>query len=388
MSNALVIHGGAPTAVINASLYGIIEEAKKYPSIKKVFGALGGTGGILNKRFIELSAISQRLIDRLPFSPASAIGTSRDHLEPEDYDKIAEIIKLYDFRILFFTGGNGTMDACGKVFQACQKIGVDVQVIGVPKTIDNDLAVTDHAPGYGSSARYLAATVGEIAQDVRSLPIHVSIVESMGRNAGWLTAASALARDTGVGPDLIYLPEVPFDEDRFLTSVQEVYARKSCAIVCVSEGLKNAQGKPIVEPIFQTDRSVYFGDVSAHLAGLVIKRLGIKARSEKPGICGRASIMLQSTVDREEAIMAGRAAVAAAMIGETGIMIGFERDPNPTYQIKMTSIPISKVMLGENLFPSHYISASGTDVTNDFINWCRPLIGDQLPEFVSFRSKD
>lgn len=386
-ANALIVHGGAPTAVINASLYGAIREAKRHPQqIDHFYAAIGGSGGILREQFADLFAVSEETLSLLPFTPASAIGTSRDPLGPEEYAEIARILKKHEIRYVFFTGGNGSMDTCGKVYRACREAGIEVQVMGIPKTIDNDISVTDHAPGFGSNARYIAATVSEVSQDILSLPIHVCVVETMGRNAGWLTAASALARSgNGDGPDLIYLPERPFDTGRFLEDVERIRKTKSGILVVASEGLKNAAGEPIVDPIFRVGRAVYYGDVGAHLANLVIQELGIKARSEKPGICGRASIAFQSDVDRDEAILAGREAVRAAVAGETGKMVGFRRLESVPYAAEPILIPVEQVMLTERTLPDNFIAPSGNDVSPEFIDWCRPLIGGPLRPFVSLR---
>lgn len=385
-ANALIVHGGAPTAVINASLYGAICEARRRSEIKGFYAASGGSGAIIREEFIDLFAVSDAELELLPHTPASAIGTSRDPLESEDYDKIAGVLKKREIRYVFFTGGNGSMDACGKVYQACKRAGVEVCVVGIPKTIDNDIAVTDHAPGFGSAARYLAATVSEVGQDIRALPIHVCVLEAMGRNAGWLAAASALARSgNGDGPDLIYLPERAFDERRFLDDVERLRERKSGILIVASEGLRNARGEPIVEPVFQVGRAVYYGDVGAHLANLIIKELGIKARSEKPGICGRASIAFQSQVDREEAIQAGREAVRAALRGESGVMVGFERIADKEYRVRTCLIPVEQVMLAERVMPDEFINKAGNDVTGAFVDWCRPLLGGPLRSFARLR---
>ena len=387
MANMLIVHGGAPTAVINASLYGAVNEAKKHPEVDHIYAAIGGSGAVIREQFLDMKTVDEGRLELLPFTPASAIGTSRDHLEPEDYEAIARVIEKYDIRWVFFNGGNGSMDACGKVYAACQALGLEVQVVGIPKTIDNDIAVTDHAPGFGSAARYIAATVSEVSQDVRALPIHVSVIEAMGRNAGWITAASALARSgDGDGPDLIYLPERPFIEEEFLADVKALVEKKGGVVVVASEGLTGPDGKPIVEPIFQVGRATYYGDVGAHLANLVIKKLGVKARSEKPGICGRASIAFQSSVDREEAILAGSEAVKAALEGETGVMIGFERLPGAEYAVRPIRIPIQQVMLTERTMPDEFINQRGNDVTDAFVEWCRPLIGEPLRPFVTFKN--
>jgi len=189
--NALIVHGGAPTAVINASLYGAVREAGRHPQIGCVYGALGGSGAVIAEKFLDLKTVPGEELELLLSTPSSAIGTSRDHLEPEDYRAIARVIGGHNIKYVFFNGGNGSMDACGKVYAACKAQGLDVRVVGIPKTMDNDIAVTDHAPGYGSAARYMAASVAEVCCDVRGLPIHVVVVESLGRAAGWGAAAPA-----------------------------------------------------------------------------------------------------------------------------------------------------------------------------------------------------
>ncbi len=386
--NALIIHGGAPTAVMNASLYGAVCAARKSGEFAHFYAALGGSGAVLRETFFDLMTAPEAELELLLSTPASAIGTSRDMLSAQDYAQIAKVLAKHHIDCVFFTGGNGSMDACGKVYRACADIGATVKVIGIPKTIDNDISVTDHAPGYGSAARYLAATVSEISQDVRALPIHVCIVEAMGRNCGWIAAASALARSkNGDGPDLIYMPERPFDEEAFLARVQQLHKEKGGVLVVASEGLHDAKGQPIVEPVFQVGRATYYGDVSSHLAGLVTRRLGIKARSEKPGIAGRASIAFQSVVDRKEAEQAGRAAVRAAIEGRTGVMVGFERFSTAPYSVKTVLIPIEQVMLEEKVLPDSFISANGCDVTAEFVNWCTPLIGGPLRPFVTFQGR-
>ena len=388
MSNALIVHGGAPTAVINASLYGAVTEARKHPEIEHFYAAIGGSGAVLKEHFLDLFTAPEAELELLLHTPGSAIGTSRDPLETEDYDQMARVIARHNIRYVFFTGGNGSMDTCGKVYQACCRAGVDVNVVGIPKTIDNDISVTDHAPGFASAARYIAETTAEISQDVRGLPIHVCVIEAMGRNAGWIAAASALARSgDGDGPDLIYLPEVPFDEDAFLTEVERLHREKGGVVVVASEGLRKADGEPIVEPIFQVGRAVYYGDVSAHLANLVIRKLGIKARSEKPGIAGRASAAYQSRLDRDEAVEAGSTAVRAAVEGKNGVMVGFRRLPGEEYRAETILIPIEEVMLHERTMPKEFIAENGHDVTQAFIDWCRPLLGEPVRRYVTFKNR-
>ncbi len=383
-NNILFIHGGGPTAVINSSLYGAVDEAKKHLDSDKIYAADGGTGGFLREQFIDLRKISDERLEMLKSTPGSAIGTSRDRLGSGDYTKMAELAEKHGIKYVFMCGGNGTMDTCGKLSAACS--GSDIRVLGIPKTMDNDISVTDHAPGYGSAARFIAGSVAEVAADVASMPIHVVIIETSGRNAGWIAASAALARLNGnAGADLIYMPERLFSEDKFLEDVSELISRKRSGVVVASEGLRGVDGEFLVRPTRVVSRSVSYGSIAEHLSELIQKKLGYKARGEKPGILGRASVAWQSEVDRDEAILAGRAAVQAAIAGENAKMVGFRRISDNPYSIETVLIDIKKVMLHEEKLPEHYINARGNYVTDDFINYCRPLIGSPLPRFADFR---
>jgi 6-phosphofructokinase 1 len=376
----LIVHGGGPTPVINSSLFGVIKEALKYENIDGVYAAIGGTQGYLDERFARLDTLSSDKLNMLLNTPGTSIGTSRTPLYEKEYNKMVEIAKKHGFTKIIFNGGNGTMDTCGKLHMA----GKDsLQVVGIPKTIDNDLAVIDHSPGYGSAARYIAGTVGEIAQDLKGMPIHVSIVETMGRNTGWIAAASSLGREFGYSPDLIYLPEVTFNQDEFLEDVERLFKEKGGVLVVASEGLINTNGEPITKPIFKTERATYFGDVGTHLAQLVIKELGIKARSEKPGIAGRASIKWISKVDRDEAIMLGEYAVEILQKNISGVMVGLDRVSSSPYEVAKKYVPIKDVMMHEKTMPDTFINEKGNNVTDAFIEYARPLIGEALPEYIS-----
>lgn len=385
--NLLIVHGGGPTAVMNGSLYGAIKEAKKSDEIGYIYGANNGTGGFLKKDFLELENMPEEKLKLLLQTPGTAIGTSRDPIEQEHYEKMADILEEENIKYVLFNGGNGTMDTCGKLHKTCQKRGLDVKVMGIPKTTDNDIAVTDHSPGFGSAARYMAACTQELAADVRSLPIHVVVMEASGRNAGWITASSALAGEKGYAPDLIYLPERAFDEDKFIEDVKKLLEKKSGILVVASEGLTDKEGKPIVKPVFKTERATYFGDVSSHLANLVIQKLGYKARGEKPGLLGRASIFMQSQVDIEEAQMAGELACRAALDGESGKMVAFSRVSENPYEMKPFLVDIDEVMMYERKMPDEFINEEGNGVTQAFLDWCRPLIGEELPDMISFNTQ-
>lgn len=384
--NLLVVHGGGPTAVLNASLYGVIKQAMESPVIKKIYGAIGGTEAILAENFLDMKTLPDEKIELLLQTPGTAIGSSRFPLEQEQYESMVSILKKYKIKYVLFNGGNGTMDTCGKLSRVCKEEGI--YVVGIPKTMDNDISIIDHAPGFPSAAKYIATVTKEVGADVKSLPIHVCVIEAMGRNAGWITAASALARkNPGDAPHLIYLPERNFCEEEFLEDVKRLYDELGGVVVVVSEGLRNEKGESIVPPIFKTDRAVYYGDVSAYLAELVIKKLGIKARSEKPGLCGRASIALSSEVDRKEAVLVGREAVKAALAGASGVMVGIKRKEGTEYEIETPLIPVEEVMLHERVMPDEYINERGNDITEKFVNWCWPLIDGELPEMVSFKEQ-
>ncbi len=384
MNNLLIIHGGGPTAVINASLYGAIREAQNCPEVDRIYCAVGGTGGLMKENLRDVTAMSDEILKGLLTSPASAIGSSRDALEAPEYEAMTAVLKKYEIRYVLMNGGNGTMDTCGRLQRHCE--GTDIRVVGIPKTMDNDLAVTDHAPGFASAARYMAGSTAELCCDVDSLPIHVVVLEALGRNAGWVTAASALAADAyGKGPDLIYLPERNFDEEAFLRDVRKLIAEKGHGVVVASEGLHYADGTPIVEPIFSTERATYFGDVSSHLAQLITRKLHYKARSEKPGLLGRASVCWQSSVDRYEAELCGREAVKAAVAGETAKMVAIRRLSNAPYAAETFLADIEEVMMTERKMPDEFINAEGNGVTEAYKDWVRPLLGEPLPKLMNLR---
>ena len=384
--NLIIMHGGGPTAVINASLYGAIRQAQATPEVGRVYVALGGTGGFLHEKLRDVTDLTDAQLHGLLSSPASAIGTSRDALEAPEYEAMLPLFEKYGIRYVLMNGGNGTMDTCGKIYARCKE--KDIRVIGIPKTMDNDLAVTDHSPGFGSAARYMAGSVAEVCCDVEGLPIHIVVIEALGRNAGWVTAAASLATDSYAhGPDLIYLPERAFDEEAFLRDVQKLIDTKGHGVVVASEGLHYADGTPIVEPIFTVGRATYFGDVSAHLANLITKKLHYKARAEKPGLLGRASIAWQSDTDREEAERCGRAAVQAAVSGETGKMVALRRLPGADYKTETFLADIQDVMMTESKMPDAFINAEGNNVTEAYKDWVRPLLGRPLPKLMDLRSE-
>lgn len=385
-SNILFIHGGGPTAVINCSLWGVISEAGRHGELEHLYAAVGGTGGFLREQMTDLRDVSEDELARLCSTPGSAIGTSRDALEEADYHRMAALADKYGIKYIVMNGGNGTMDACARLNEACRGRGIGV--IGLPKTMDNDLMHTDHTPGYGSAARYVAASVAELSTDVASMPRHVVVLEVSGRDAGWLAASAALASINGnPGADLIYMPERPFSEDDFLSDVARLIEAKRSGVVVVSEGLRGMDGEPLVTPVRVTGRSVSYGNVAGYLSTLISDKLGYKARGEKPGILGRASMAWQSEVDREEAILAGREAVRAVMAGESGKMVTFRRASERPYAIQTGLVDLSRVALHTRTLPDEFINEAGNYPTAEFVSYCKPLIGQPLPRFVSFRER-
>ena len=385
MAKLLIAHGGAPTAVINASLAGAVREAQKSGKTDGILGAAYGTGGILKESFLDLGSLDSASLEALRLSPASAIGTSRTPLEQKDYEAILWVLKAHDIGYVLLTGGNGTMDTCAKLWERCRDAGIIVG--GIPKTIDNDLDLTDHAPGYGSAARFAAVTMREIAADVAALPIHVCIVEYMGRNSGWVAAASALARKTpDSAPHLILVPEAPFDEADFLEEVQKIWKKSRGVVVAVSEGIRYADGTPVAPPMYTSGRAVYFGAVSQYLSRLVIEKLGVKARCETPGILGRCCAEMVSDIDRWEAEALGALAARTVLSGIGGMMAGLRRVSDAPYRCEEILIPLNRLTLHERLLPKEYLGHY--DVTEAFLRWCRPLIGEKLPEIIQWAGEE
>ena len=382
--NMLIAHGGGPTPVINSSLLGAVREAKKHPEIETVYGARFGAEGILAGDLIDLGAVPDETLGLLARTPASAIGSCRRKLTDADYPAVLECFKKFNIRYFFYNGGNDSMDTCNKVYQLAVKSGYELRVIGIPKTIDNDLAVTDHCPGFGSAAKYAAASALEIAQDAAALPIHVVVMEMMGRNAGWITAASALF--TGLMPceHLVYLPETDFDKDEFLAAVKEKWAKGRGLLVTVSEGIHYAGGAPVADSgIVDGFGHKVPGGAAQTLSDMIMNETGIKSRSEKPGLLGRTSVALMSEIDRDEAELAGATAVKSAVEGQTGYMVGFRTERKPEYKSETILVPLEQVANAEKTFPLEWITPGG--VTDEFRDYCLPLIGEYDTRFVSLR---
>ena len=388
--NIIVGQSGGPTAVINASLYGVIAEAKKRSEeVGCVYGMLNGIEGFMQDRYMNLSEeLTDEELELLKLTPAAFLGSCRYKL-PEDlssgfYPMIFQKLERMNIGCFLYIGGNDSMDTVSKLSRYGNSIGSGIRFIGIPKTVDNDLVGTDHTPGYASAARYVAASVREIALDASVYRQKaVTIVEIMGRHAGWLTAAAALARkEAGDNPLLIYLPEFDFDLEQFAQDVKAALDRQPNVVVCVSEGISDRDGKFICEydNAAQTDS---FGHKMLTGSGEVLEsfirnRYGVKVRSVELNVSQRCSGMLASGVDIEEAACAGAAGVAAALGGATGMMIAFERKAGPAYELEYVPKDVNAICNKEKKFPQEWIVDEGRDVSREFLDYALPLIQGEV----------
>ena len=383
--NILVAHGGGPTAVINCSLQGVVEAARASGQVDKIYAARFGAEGILAGDLIDLTDVPAETISRLRDTPASAIGSCRRKLGDADYPTVLETLRKFDIDCFFYNGGNDSMDTCNKVDELARKEGLDLRVIGIPKTMDNDLEVTDHCPGFGSAARYAAQSAAELALDASGLPIHVVVLELMGRNAGWVTAAGAMAARLTDCEVLTYLPELPVDEDRMLADIEARWAKGRGLLVVVSEGIRDLSGKPLADTgIVDGFGHVIPGGTAQHVADAILQNLHIKSRAEKPGLLGRASIPYASPVDREEAYAVGAYAVSAALDGESGSMVAIRARRALSYAAELFLTPLEKVANAEKKFPLEWIE-EGNRISDAFFDYARPLMGEEFPQYALLR---
>ena len=389
---AVIGQSGGPSAVINASAYGVIRTALDDPNITKVYGMAHGIKGMLNDQLYDMGEEDANELALLLQTPSSELGSCRYKMaDPEkddkDYRRILEIFKKYNIRYFFYNGGNDSMDTCDKVSRFMRSSGWDCRVMGVPKTIDNDLAGTDHCPGYASAARYIATSVAEVYKDCHVYDTGmVTVVEIMGRHAGWLTAAAKLADLTGCGPDLIYVPEVDFDMDKFLDEVTKIYKEKGNCIACVSEGIHYADGSFVSEAkTSATDGfgHAQLGGLAATLANIVKERTGAKVRGIELSLLQRCGAHLASGTDVNEAFLAGKTAVEAAVSGVTDKMVAFECDrTDGKYTCQTKLIPLSAVANFEKKLPLEWINAEHNGITEGFIDYALPLV-QGVPERIT-----
>ena len=386
--NILVGQSGGPTAVINASLYGVIREGLSHGDhIEKIYGMVYGIEGFMQDRYMDLTEeLTLEDLEALKVTPAAYLGSCRyklpSDLSSEIYPLIFQKMEKLNIGYFFYIGGNDSMDTVSKLARYAAQAGSEIRFIGIPKTIDNDLILTDHTPGYGSAAKYVASTVREIVLDSSVYEQKaVTIVELMGRHAGWLTAASVLARKyVGDNPLLIYLPESDFDMEQFVKDVEACLERQPNVIVCVSEGISDAQGKFICE-YGDEARLDNFGHKILTGCGKVLENqirncLGVKVRSVELNVSQRCSGMIASVTDVEEASKAGAEGVKAALSGATGQMIAFER--KQPYEMTCTTVDVNQVCNQEKSFPAEWITKNGTDIGPEFSEYALPLIQGEV----------
>ena len=389
--NAVVGQSGGPTAVINASLYGTVYEAlNREDEIGTVYGMINGIEGFLNDQVMDMAPLEEsKELELIRTTPGSYLGSCRYKL-PEDlndpvYPQLFARFEAYNIGYFFYIGGNDSMDTVSKLSRYAEKISSDIRVIGIPKTIDNDLVETDHTPGFGSAAKYVASTVREIAIDasVYDNKKSVTIVEIMGRHAGWLTAASALARKfEHDNPVLIYLPETDFDRDAFIEKVRTSLETTPNLVVCISEGIHDNTGTFICEYSNDVGTDTFGHKMltgsGKYLENLVKERLGVKVRSVELNVCQRCSSSMLSKTDQKEAIASGAYGVKAALNGASGKMVAFERLDGDDYQIDYVLKDVNVICNQEKCVPATWITADGSDVTEDFIRYARLLIQGEV----------
>ena len=394
---------GGPTSVINASAYGVIRAALDAEEITKVYGAFHGIEGVLNDQLYIMDEEDPNELRYLLHTPSSELGSCRYKMaDPEvddtDYRRILEIFKKYNVRYFFYNGGNDSMDTCNKISKYMKSVGYDCRVMGVPKTIDNDLFGTDHCPGFGSAAKYIATSCMEINKDARVYNNKmVVIVEIMGRHAGWLAASAALATAYGSGPDLIYLPECDFDMDQFLADVDRLVKKNGKVFVAVSEGIHYADGSFVSEAkTSATDGfgHAQLGGLAGLLAEIVKEHTGAKVRGIELSLLQRCGAHLASATDIDEAYTAGKVAVEKAVEGETGYMVAFERENiDGAYHCAYRLLPLESVANFEKKVPQEWINAEHNGLTDEFIDYVLPLIQgepeipkvDSLPRYAKLK---
>lgn len=387
--NLIVGQSGGPTAVINSSLAGVVLEALEHEAIEEIYGMVHGVEGLLREEMLDLGRQSAATIEGLRSTPSAALGSCRHKLAGEDYERLLTILRAHEIRYFIYIGGNDSADTAWRLGRLAADRGYDLRVMSVPKTIDNDLIETDHCPGYGSIARWLAIAVRDAGLDTEAIGVvdTIKVIETMGRNTGWITAATALARDHGdAAPHLIYLPERPFGRDRFLGDVERVYRRLGHAVITVCEGLRDEQGEYLSASGRGVDVDRFghkqLGGVAGVLCAMIADGLGVKARWDKPGTIQRVSMLAASPVDLEEAYQVGRAAVRHAVEGRDGAMVTLVRESSDPYRCVTGLAPLERVANAERTVPDAFIAPDGSDVTEAFLAYARPLIGDRLPSYA------
>jgi len=405
-TNCLIGQSGGPTAVINSSYKGIIDAVEEEKNIDKIYAMRFGIQGFLKEEFIDLTAKDKKELTLLNNTPSTIIGTCRYKIEDytkneEDYIKFFELVEKLNIGYVFYVGGNDSMDTVYKLDSYAREKGIDIKILGVPKTIDNDMIITDHCPGYGSAAKYIATSVMEIARDSRVYDVkNVHIIETMGRSTGWLAAASVLAsNDKLVAPDFIYLPESKFSISNFVRDVEEKMKEQKAINVVVSEGLKDKNGNYITaanSTAHDHFKHKRLGGVAETLVPFIRDNLCKRVKSIKFDVMQRAAAHCASGVDKNEAYLVGVKAVETALAGESGLAMALDRVSNNPYQVEVIKVPAEKIANKVKLLPEKYINQKQNGVSQEFKDYVLPLIQgeiemqyiDSLPQFAKLETVD
>lgn len=378
-ASLMIVQGGGPTSVFNASLASIIREAQNQPTIGHIYGARFGMKGLATNDIVELTTLPADMLQQMRNSPGAALGSSRFKPTEQDLDRCVEHLRALHVRTMIFLGGNGTMAGANSFREFCQGRSYDLQVMGAPKTIDNDIAATDRCPGFGSAARYVAQTTLDLAMDLRSLPQPVSIFETLGRDVGWLAAASILAkRDEDDAPHVVCVPEIPFVLENFLAHIDATVTRIGWALAVVSEGTRYADGTPVFQQILTSGTNAaqrpLIGGVAQHLSGAVAAGLGLRCRSEKPGLIGRSALPYVSQRDVDDAELTGRECVRALVAGHTGAMVSLRPILNGE-DSSFELVPLRIAAGPSRALPTDWLTSYGLAVDDHFRNYLAPIVG-------------
>ena len=388
--NCLIAQSGGPTAVINASACGVIQEAMGHNEIDEIYAANNGILGVLNGEIFDLRAEGPHAIEGLRTTPSAALGSCRHKVgTSEEYDTILDVFRPFHIHFFFYIGGNDSQDTANKVDQRARQDGYELLTIGIPKTIDNDLACTDHCPGYGSVIKYLATMTMEAARDTEALRTAdpVNIIEAMGRNAGWIAAGTALAkRDEDDAPHIILLPERAFDRNAFKARVNHFLSSLGWCVIVVSEGVKHPDGSYLAQQAGEFSQDSFghrqLGGAAMYIKDLVEREVKVKARFAVPSTIQRNGVHFASLTDSNEAYLLGQRAVQAACEGTSGKMMTLERTCDDPYRCDTGLAALAEVANGEKLLPDEWIGDDGFSLTQDFLRYARPLIQGEVPAII------
>lgn len=382
--NCLIGQSGGPTAVVNATIAGIVSEALNHGNIEEVYGALNGVAGLLQEDLIDLAAESQQAIRGLRYTPGAALGSCRTKLkQPAEIERALEVLKAHNIRYYFHIGDGDSQESAAKIAELANAQNYDLRVIGVPKTIDNDVPTTDHCPGYGSAAKFIATTVRELSIDAEATAQNdiVTIIEVMGRNTGWLAAAATLAKrrdHPNDPPHLVYLPEVAFDAAKFADDVRRILKREKHCVIVVGEGLVDKDGNYVAVESGDAGNAAQFGGVGEHLKEIVESQVGAKVRVARLGVAQRSAAHLASKTDADEAFLAGQAAVKAAIDGESEKMITLVRGDTDTYSCETGLVAFADLVGNTKKLPREWINEDGVSLNFQFYRYATPLIQGEV----------